>query len=209
MQKNQNFITIEGIDGAGKSTVMAYIKKYLTDHNIAFVATREPGGTKIAEAIRQLVLAHYDEQMYPDTELLLYFASRAQHLAEVIKPALAAGKWVMCDRFTDASYAYQGVGRNIPAERIAILENFVQGDLRPNLTLILDVEPKIGLQRVSQQGSLDRLEAEQLDFFVKVRECYLEMAKKNPQRYKVIDANQSITKVEQQIERILDALISG
>jgi dTMP kinase len=207
MRKNEKFITIEGIDGAGKSTVMAYIKQYLADNNIVFVATREPGGTEIAEAIRRLILAHYDEKMYPDTELLLYFASRAQHVAEVIKPALDAKKWVVCDRFTDASYAYQGVGRNISANRIAILENFVQGDLRPDLTLILDVDPEVGLKRVSQQGSLDRLEDEKLDFFIKVRECYLEMAKRNPQRYKIIDANQSISAVEQQLKLHLDKLI--
>jgi dTMP kinase len=204
MEKNKNFITIEGIDGAGKSTVMTYIEKYLIEHKIDFISTREPGGTEIAEAIRRLILAHYEERMYPDTELLLYFASRAQHIAEVIKPALIAGKWVLCDRFTDASYAYQGVGRNIPPERIAILENFVQGELRPDLTLILDVAPEVGLQRVSQQGSLDRLEAEQLDFFIKVRECYLDMAKHNPQRYKVIDANRSIADVERQIKQELD-----
>lgn len=207
MDKSNHFVTIEGLDGAGKSTVMAYIKDYLAKHKINFIATREPGGTEIAEAIRKLILAHYKEQMYPDTELLLYFASRAQHVAEVIKPALQANKWVICDRFTDASYAYQGVGRNIPAERIAILENFIQGELRPDLTFILDVEPEIGLKRVSQQGSLDRLEAEKLDFFVKVRACYLAMFKANPKRYKLIDANQSIASVQQQLKQELDNLL--
>lgn len=199
------FITLEGIEGAGKTTVIKQIiVPYLNKKNIDFITSREPGGTKIAEDIRQVLLMHHEEKMCSDTELLLMFASRAQHIAHVIKPALKQGKWVISDRFTDASYAYQGGGRNIPSERIAVLENWVQGDLRPDLVLVLDISPKVGLLRTKNISSLDRIESEQLDFFQRVRDCYLERARQNPQRYKVIDANQSLAKIARQIHMIFD-----
>jgi dTMP kinase len=197
------FITLEGIEGAGKSTAIKFISEFLQSKNIDFVITREPGGTIIAEKIRQVVLGHHPEIMHPDTELLLFFAARAQHLNQVIKPALASRKWVICDRFTDTSYAYQGVGRNIPNERIAVLENLIQEKLRPDLTLILDITPEVGVHRTKSKKP-DRIEVEEVSFFRRIRNCYLTMAKENPKRYKVIDATKSITKVKQQISDVLD-----
>ena len=197
------FITLEGIEGAGKSTAIQFIAEYLTAKGIDCIITHEPGGTVIAEDIRKVLLAHYTESMCPYTELFLYFASRAQHLTKVITPALAANKWVVSDRFTDASYAYQGVGRNIPEEHIAVLENWVQGDLRPDLTLVLDIDAAVGLSRVKNSGTLDRIESEKLDFFQRVREYYLQRAKQNPARYKVIDAMHPLADVKQQIHKIL------
>lgn len=199
------FITLEGIEGAGKSTAISFISNYLQTKNIDFITTREPGGTIIAEKIRQIVLGHHPEVMHADTELLLFFAARAQHLNTVIKPALALGKWVICDRFTDTSYAYQGIGRSIPKERIAILENWVQGELRPNLTFIFDVTPEISIKRTKSKKP-DRIEAEEVSFFRRVRSCYLTMAKENPKRYKIIDATKSISNVKKQIAAILEEI---
>jgi dTMP kinase len=202
--KKPYFITIEGVEGAGKSTAMRFIEKYLTERNIDFILTREPGGTEIAEAIRKVILEHYAEKMCPYTELLLYFASRAQHVSQVIKPALETGKWVISDRFTDASFAYQGIGRGIPEEHIATLETWIQGDLRPDLVLILDVDAKEGITRTKNSRALDRMETESLEFFQRIRKYYLEKAKQHPAKYKVIDAMQSTEKVEQQIIDILN-----
>ncbi len=202
--KKSYFITIEGVEGAGKSTAMRFIEKYLTKQNIDFVLTREPGGTEIAEAIRKVILDHYAEKMCPYTELLLYFASRAQHVSQVIKPALDTGKWVISDRFTDASFAYQGIGRGIAEEHIAALETWIQGDLRPDLVLILDVDAKEGLTRTKNSHALDRIESESLDFFQRIREYYLTKAQQNPDTYKVIDAMQATEQVEQQIINILN-----
>ena len=200
------FITLEGVEGAGKSTAMKFIAEHLTAKDVEFVVTREPGGTIIAEEIRKVILQHYPEPMCPYTELLLYFAGRAQHVTEVIKPALADGKCVVSDRFTDASYAYQGIGRNIPERDILVLENMVQGDLRPDLTIVLDVDAEVGLARVKNVGALDRIESEELDFFQRVRQYYLHKVEQNPERYKIVDANQSINKVQQQIHKILAAI---
>jgi dTMP kinase len=205
IKNTPKFITLDGVEGAGKSTAIEFISKFLQSKSICFITTREPGGTIIAEKIRQLVLGHHPEPMHPDTELLLFFAARAQHLNQVIKPALAAEKWVICDRFTDTSYAYQGVGRNIPKERIAILENLIQEALRPDLTFILDIPPEIGIHRTKSKKP-DRIEAEELSFFCKIRDCYLTMAKENPKRYKVIDAAKPINEVEQQINSILETM---
>ncbi len=205
-EKTGHFITLEGVEGAGKSTAMQFIADHLTAKDIEFVRTREPGGTIIAEEIRKVILAHYPETMCPYTELLLYFAGRAQHVTEVIKPALAEGKWVVSDRFTDASYAYQGIGRNIPERDIMLLENMIQGDLRPDLTIILDVDAEVGLARVKQVGALDRIESEELDFFQRVRQYYLHKVEQNAQRYKFVDAMQSIDRVQQQIHKILAAI---
>ncbi len=201
--KKSYFITLEGVEGAGKSTVIGFIEKYLKEKDIDCIVTREPGGTEIAEAIRKVILSHYHERMCSYTELLLYFASRAQHIAQVIKPALDAGKWVISDRFTDASYAYQGAGRKIPKEHIAVLENWIQKDLRPDLTLILDIDPNQGLARIKNSNTLDRIESERIDFFRRVREYYLRQVRQYPKRYKVIDATQSQQQVEQQLHEIL------
>lgn len=199
------FITLEGVEGAGKSTAMNFIEQHLTAKEIDFIVTREPGGTIIAEDIRKIILDHYPEPMCPYTELLLYFASRAQHITQVIQPALDAGRWVVSDRFTDASYAYQGIGRNIPEQNIAVLEQMVQGDLRPDLTIVLDVEAEIGLARVKKVSALDRIESEDISFFHKVRDYYLRRVKENAQKYKLVDASQDIDSVKQQIHKILAA----
>lgn len=197
------FITLEGIEGAGKTTAITFISDYLKNKDIRFIVTREPGGTEIAEKIRHVVLGHHSESMHPDTELLLFFAARAQHLNIKIKPALERGEWVISDRFTDTSYAYQGIGRNIPQERIAVLENWVQGDLRPDLTFIFDISPELSVKR-SRSKNLDRIEVEEIGFFRRIRNFYLTMAQNNPNRYKIIDAAKSISKVKQQISTILE-----
>lgn len=208
MKNNKSyFITLEGIEGAGKTTAIEFIRKYLKEKNIDCVITHEPGGTEIAEAIRKVILAHYHEKMCPYTELLLYFASRAQHVTQVIKPALDIGKWVISDRFTDASYAYQGAGRKIPEKHITMLENLIQGDLRPDLTLVLDVNPDLGLARIKNSNTLDRIESEKIDFFNRVREYYLQCVRQYPERYKIIDAMQSERNVEQQLHEILETII--
>ncbi|MCL5261329.1 MAG: dTMP kinase [Gammaproteobacteria bacterium] len=208
MKKNY-FITLEGIEGAGKSTVMQFVANYLLKHNIKVVVTREPGGTEIAEKIRQIVLNHNNEKMHVDTEILLYFASRAQHLQNVILPALQAGKWVLCDRFTETTYAYQGGGRGIPMQRIAQLEQWVQGDLRPDYVLLLDVDVTVGMERIKKNRVLDRLEVEQHSFFERIRNCYLEMAQKEPQRYKIINANLSEDQVKTQVTEVLRELLNN
>lgn len=202
-KKSAQFITIEGVEGAGKSTAMQFIEKYLQKQGIDFVLTREPGGTEIAEVIRKVILAHYMEKMCPYTELLLYFAGRAQHVNQVIRPALQQGKWVISDRFTDASYAYQGIGRGIPDDHIATLETWIQGDLRPDLVFIMDIDAKEGIARTKSIRELDRIELESLDFFQRIRAYYLQKAQQNPAKYKLIDGMQSKDKVEQQIIDIL------
>lgn len=203
------FITIEGIEGVGKSTCLTLICDFLAEKAIRYKATREPGGTEIAEAIRQVLLASYQEKMTDDTELLLMFAARAQHLAKVIKPALAAGHWVISDRFTDASYAYQGGGRGIEAERIALLEQWVQADLKPDRVLLFDAPVDIALQRAKSRSAPDRIEAEKQAFFVKVRDCYLQRAKQFAHRYTIIDTSQSLAQVKQQLLKILQTMIDG
>lgn len=200
------FITIEGIEGAGKSTAIEFIAEHLQSKNIDFILTREPGGSKIAEAIRKVVLDHYPEKMHPDTEMLLYFAARAQHLQQTIMPALARGQWVICDRFTDTTYAYQGGGRGIPKQKIAILEQWVQGTLRPDYTVLFDVDVKTGKDRIKNR-TLDRLEVEQEEFFAKIRASYLELAKLEPSRFYVIDANNPQTQVFEQLTNFFTKII--
>ncbi|OGT09947.1 MAG: dTMP kinase [Gammaproteobacteria bacterium GWE2_42_36] len=202
------FITLEGIEGAGKSTVVQYIRDYFDQKKFPYVMTREPGGTEIAEAIRQVVLNHYQEKMTDDTELLLFFAGRAQHIARVIRPALAEGKIVLCDRFTDASFAYQCGGRGIPEQRIAILEEWVQGGLQPDLTILLDVSPEVGAQRIAMRKQLDRFEVERLAFFERVRQFYLNRAACYADRYRLIDANQSEAEVKRAVALLLDKEVS-
>ncbi|MBV4503580.1 dTMP kinase [Pseudomonas sp. BW13M1] len=199
------FITLEGPEGAGKSTNRDYLAARLREQGVDVVMTREPGGTPLAERIRELLLAPSEERMAVDTELLLMFAARAQHLAEVIRPALARGAVVLCDRFTDATYAYQGGGRGLPVERIAILEAFVQGELRPDLTLVFDLPVEVGLARAAARGRLDRFEQEGQAFFEAVRQAYLQRAGQQPQRYRLLDAAQPLSGVQQAI----DALVPG
>lgn len=198
------FITIEGGEGVGKSSNIAFILSYLKNKNIDVVSTREPGGTVVSEKIRELLLDANNKSMVSDTELLLMFAARAQHLDELIKPSLAENKWVLCDRFTDATYAYQGGGRGIPMQRIADLETWVQADLRPDLTILLDVSIEIGMKRASERSEPDRIEQEKFTFFESVRQAYLQMAKDFPQRYRVIDASQDLEAVQKDIATTLD-----
>jgi len=197
------FITLEGGEGAGKSTQMAYVEECLKKAGKTVHVTREPGGTALSESIRELLLDHRQTAMDADTELLLMFAARAQHLAELIRPALDAGQWVLCDRFTDATYAYQGGGRGIDIKRIEALEDWVQGSLRPDLTLLLDLPIDVGMSRAGERGELDRFEREQQDFFERVRNTYLNLAEQHPDRYRIVDASQNIPQVQAQIDAIL------
>lgn len=197
------FITLEGSEGAGKSTAMQAVQSWAQQAGLDFVITREPGGTPLAEKIRELLLDKNHTSMSDDTELLLMFAARAQHISELIQPSMAAGQWVICDRFTDATYAYQGGGRGIANERIAQLEQWVQGKLRPNLTLLLDLPVEQGLARAGQRGDLDRFEQEQTAFFERVRAAYLDRAQQFPQQYRIIDAAQDIDRVRDQIFQVL------
>ena len=202
------FITLEGSEGSGKSTNLAFIHQYLQQSGIEVVLTREPGGTPLGELIRELLLDHRNSAMASDTELLLMFAARAQHLQELILPALKAGKWVLCDRFTDATYAYQGAGRGIPEARIAQLESWVQGELRPDLTFFLDLPVAQGLARAGERSTPDRFEREQIDFFERVRQGYLAQARRAPQRYRVVDASVSLDEVQSQLKTLLDTYLN-
>ena len=201
------FITLEGPEGAGKSTNREYLAERLRAEGIDVVLTREPGGAPLAERIRELLLTPSDDAMCADTELLLVFAARAQHLAEVIRPALVRGAVVLCDRFTDATYAYQGGGRGLSHARIAALEAFVQGDLRPDLTLVFDLPIEVGMARASARGRLDRFEQEGRTFFDAVRSTYLQRAEAAPQRYRLIDAAQTLEQVQLQLDTLLPQLL--
>lgn len=205
MNANHRFITLEGGEGAGKSTCLALMQRYFAERGLPLVVTREPGGTPLAEEIRELLLRRRDETVAPDTELLLLFAARAQHLAEVIRPALARGDWVLCDRFTDATYAYQGAGRGLSPERIAELERMVQGDLRPGRTLLLDLPVAQGLARAAARAEKDRFESEQQAFFERVRSAYRARAEAEPQRFQRVDASRTLAEVEADVRRVLDA----
>jgi dTMP kinase len=201
------FITLEGIEGVGKSTNLHYLSHLVSDAGHDVVITREPGGTELAEQIRELVLMHSDERMPPAAELLLMFAARAVHLENKILPALAEGQWVICDRFTDATYAYQGGGRGADKALIERLEQDIQGDLRPDLTLLLDANPVVGMKRARERGEADRFETERNDFFVKVREAYLERARAEPHRIKVIDAAASLGDVQDNIREEMKCIL--
>ncbi|MGX5724993.1 dTMP kinase [Metapseudomonas otitidis] len=204
---NGLFITLEGPEGAGKSTNRDFIASRLRERGVEVLLTREPGGTPLAERIRELLLAPSDESMAVDTELLLMFAARAQHLDRVIRPALEAGQVVLCDRFTDATYAYQGGGRGVSMARIAELERFVQGGLRPDLTLVFDLPVEVGLQRAAARGRLDRFEQEDRSFFDAVRQTYLERAAQAPERYRVIDAAKPLADVQRYLDALLPELL--
>jgi dTMP kinase len=197
-------ITVEGIEGVGKTTNINWICECLAELGISYVQSREPGGTALAEEIRQLLLTPRDEEMADLTELLLVFAARAQHLHRLIKPALARNEWVVCDRFTDATYAYQGGGRGLDVRVITALETLVQNDLRPDLTLILDIDPVQGLARAHQRGAPDRFEQEALSFFTRVRDTYLERAAAAPERYLIVDAGRPLPDVQVQIKHGLE-----
>lgn len=197
------FITIEGGEGAGKSTMMQRVAAWLGAHGHRVVQTREPGGTDLAEKVRDILLDKNTVGLSGQAELLLVFAARAQHLAELIRPALQRGETVLCDRFTDATWAYQGGGRGLPREDIATLERLVHGDLQPDLTLLLDVPVEQGLQRASRRSATDRFEKESAEFFERVRQVYLDRAATAPERFALIDASGSLETVWPQVERIL------
>jgi len=201
------FITVEGVEGAGKTTVIEFIKGQLAAANIPCIVSREPGGTPIAESIRDIFLGKHDEIMCPDTELLLMFAGRAQHISQVILPALQRGQWVLCDRFSDASFAYQGGGRGVPLSHIRELAEWVQGDLQPDITLLLDLPIEVSFERMISRGAKDRIESEGKDFFERVRERYLIRSKKFPERFRVIHADQELEVVEKDILKALESLM--
>lgn len=205
MTQRGKFIALEGGEGVGKSTNLAHIESTLVHRGVDVCVTREPGGTALGEALRDLLLSDGDRAPLPTAELLLIFAARSQHIEAVIEPALAAGKWVLCDRFTDATYAYQGHGRALPLEMIGALEQLVQRDLRPDITVLLDVPPAVGLQRASQRAQLDRFEQEDPSFFERVRQGYLERARSAPERWMIIDAGQTLERVQEQLSDQLDA----
>ena len=201
------FITLEGGEGVGKSTNLDLVVELIETAGHRVVKTREPGGTPLAEEIRDLFLGVRDEVVSGLTELLLIFAARAQHLDTVIRPALDSGVWVVCDRFTDATYAYQGGGRGVPEARIRNLEDWVQQGLRPNLTLLLDIPVKQGLGRAGQRSAPDRFEREEIDFFERVRSSYLKAAANEPQRIRVIDAASDIPLVQAQLRKALETIV--
>lgn len=201
------FLTIEGIEGVGKSTAVKYIQDYLIQAKKDFIVTREPGGTVIAEQIRKVLLTpNQDEIILPETELLLMFASRVQHIATVIQPALNAGKWVVCDRFVDASFAYQGGGRRIDLSKIEMLDNWLVDKVRPDMTILLDAPTQIGMTRAKHRGPHDRIEQEKADFFERARAVYLARAKSDSGRFRIVDATQQLDQVQAEIRKILDGL---
>ncbi len=201
------FITVEGIEGVGKSTNINFVSSLIEDKGLTVVRTREPGGTPIAERIRELLLEHGEEPMTDIAELLLFFAARSLHIHNAIKPALQAGQWVVCDRFTDASRAYQGNGRGLNQETISTLADWVQEDLQPDLTILLDAPAEIGMDRAGRRGAADRLEIEKTDFYARVRDGYLALANSEPERFAIIDASQSLEQVQAAIGENVGRLI--
>ena len=203
------FITVEGIEGAGKTTCMQVVTEVIEHQGINAIHTREPGGTDLGEDLRSLLLGHKHTGMSDDAELLMIFAARAEHIAQKIQPALDDGKWVLCDRFTDATYAYQGYGRGIPLEKIAGLENWVQGELRPDLTLLMDLPVEVGMERASKRSAPDRFESEAWDFFERIRQGYLSIAAEQPSRVKVIDASQDLPDVQAQVRVAIEDFVNA
>jgi len=197
------FITLEGSEGVGKTSNLEYIKNLLENAQIDYIVTREPGGTPMGEALRNMLLSDDFKGMSDDTELLLMFAARAEHVAQVIRPALARGTWVLCDRFTDATYAYQGGGRQLDMARIEALEHWVLGDLRPDLTLLLDAPVEVGRERAGKRSTPDRFEQERDGFFNRVRNTYLDRARAEPDRIRVVDASLDLASVQRQIDQLL------
>ena len=209
MKKRGFFISLEGVEGVGKSTALKYVESLLQKNNIEFQLTREPGGTALAERIRDLLLSQSQETVSAETELLLMFAARSQNVNEVIKPALVAGKCVVADRFVDASYAYQGGGRGVDIAKIDVLTDLVMQDLRPDVTLLLDAPVEVGLQRMAQRQQKDRIESEAAEFFERVRQQYLVLVQRFPDRYRLIDAEQDVAGVQQQITVSLEPFLAG
>lgn len=195
------FITLEGIDGAGKSTHLRWIARYLKRQGIKLKLTREPGGTATGERLRQLLLGG-KRGLHPETETLLVFAARREHLDKVIVPALAAGRWVLCDRFTDATYAYQSAGSGVNWNKVSILERWTQAGFQPDLTILFDVSPAVGRSRARRQKRPDRFERERAGYYQRVRNAYLRRARENPRRVRVIDANGSLADVHKQLQKI-------
>ena len=204
--RNNKFITFEGIDGAGKSTHIAFVSKYLQDRGIDLVSSREPGGTQLGEKLRELVL---HETMHLETEALLMFASRREHIAQVIAPALARGAWVISDRFTDASFAYQGGGRGMDLAKLDALEQWVHPHLQPDLTLLFDVPLEVARARLDATRSLDKFEQEKTDFFAATRNEYLRRAAQFPQRFRLVDSTRTIAEIEVELTAILDQLLAA
>ncbi len=196
LHKAGRFITVEGIEGVGKSTNLAFMERVLEEAGQSVVVTREPGGTPLAEKIREVLIDPGHPPCTPDTELLLMFAARAEHLAGKICPALARGEWVLCDRFTDATYAYQGAGRGIDTAHIKALEEWLQDGLRPDLTIVLDASVEVGMKRAGKRGELDRFEQEQRGFFERVRKAYLDIARREPGRVRVVNAERALPDVQ-------------
>jgi dTMP kinase len=201
------FITLEGGEGVGKSTNLLFIKEYLEAAGKSIVMTREPGGTEVGEEVRKILLSHRESSLHESAELLLMFAARSQHLQEIIIPSLKAGSWVLCDRFTDATYAYQGGGRCIPFEKIKVLEDFVQQELKPDCTFLLDAPIEVGMQRASKRGELDRFESEEQQFFFRVRAAYQKLANIEKSRFHLVDASQALESVQSEISKTLDRLL--
>ena len=206
MKKNL-FITLEGIEGAGKSTVIDFIENFIASSGYDVVKTREPGGTAIGEQVREILLNKNNDKLTDDAELLLIFAARAQHLSEIILPNLTSNKIVLCDRFIDASYAYQGAGRGIEQSKINLLENWVMPDIKPDLTFLLDLDPKIAFERTNKRSDADRFESEDIHFFEKIRQYYLERAENEPERFRVINSELSLEDVQEQIKNILKDMV--
>lgn len=202
------FLTLEGLEGVGKSTNLQFVRQWLTDRSIPVIVTREPGGTPLAEEVRTLLLADHTEPVDPLAELLLIFAARAQHLQQIIKPALEAGQWVLSDRFTDATFAYQGGGRMLSIEHISQLEALVQQGLQPDKTIFLDLDAKTGLERVRSRGEVDRFEKESAEFFDRVRAGYHRRIAQQPERFAVIDASRSLAQVQQELAATLEQLVA-
>ena len=203
------FLTFEGIEGAGKSSNVQYVKQLLEAAGKNVMVTREPGGTEVGEHIRNVLLDPDLPAMHSDTELLLMFASRAEHYQHKILPALQKGQWVLCDRFTDASYAYQGGGRSIDMKRIRALESWVLGDFKVDKTLLFDLPVAVGLSRAKARSAADRIEQEEASFFERIRQCYLNRAEAEPTRFELIDAEQSIVHVQQQLDKSIALLLGN
>ncbi len=205
MTLDGRFLTFEGVDGAGKSTHLEWVAEYLRSHNISVLLTREPGGTAIGERLRDLLL---NEPMHLETETLLMFAARCEHVRTVIEPAIAQGKWVVCDRFTDATYAYQGAGRLLGVDRVKSLQKWVHPNLQPDRTWLFDLDLDIARERLTTSRSLDRFEREDVEFFIRTRDGYHDLVRQAPERFCVVDASQSIESIRVDLKKDLDDLLA-
>lgn len=203
------FITFEGIEGVGKTSNIGFFTQKLTDNQIDWKITREPGGTPMAESIREVLLADYKEKVHPVTETLLFYAGRIQHVENVIKPNLEDDTWVLCDRFFDATIAYQGGGRNVDMTRLKALNDWALDGFKPDYTILFDAPAEVGLSRIKNRGALDRIEKEQVEFFERIRQAYLQMAKDEPARFRVLDATKPLDSVQSDLSAIIDEIING